>query len=170
MLNSKELTRAIQSITRRTKTLRKDIHVVLCNIAGHVYEHNQAIGVKALLNGTKGADKVAIMAWLKENAFIKFDNNGFAEVNKSARKNADFESGAELVEYLLEQAPKWYDDAITTEKAAKLLDPAARIEALAKQVEKADDIALNLRAVEDAIQHLAEAIKVKRQLKAVIAA
>lgn len=173
MMTSKELTRKIDSIARRNATLRQDLHVVMCNVAGHVYEHGNVVlttNLVRMLAATKGFDKVAILKWLGEYAFVRFDKDGKPSINKAKRNEADFADGAAVVAHLLEHAPRWDEDAITEAKAAKVLDPAARIESLAKAVEKADDVSMNMAAIEAAIAHLQDALTAKARIKSVLAA
>lgn len=171
MLTIKQINAKIGSIRKSTEAIRRNVHEVLCSAAGHAFEHGDVTSFTRLIDATKGANQKLIMAWVRKNGFAVWNEEKNAYVvNASARKEADFEDGTACAIHLFANVPAWYEAAPSASDIAKLLDPAARIEALAKQVEKADDIAINLRAMEDAIQHLAEAIKAKRAIKLALSA
>lgn len=165
MLTTKQITAKVTSIGNRSKTLRADIHVVLCNIAGHVYEHGDWSQFPRLLSALKGYDQKAVLSWMKDNGFIRWtDKDGVLSfaVNDNAKKQADFANGAEVVDYLLDQTP-WFESAQTTEQAVKALDPAQAIEALAKKIEKARangrEVSFSASSLRDAMIHLENVLR-----------
>lgn len=139
VLTKKQLSAKVTSIAGRAKTLRNDTHVVLCNIAGRVYQDGDWTQLPRLLSALKGHDQKAILNWVRDNAFVRWtEKDGvitFA-VNANAKKQADFDNGDAVVEYLLEQAP-WYDAAQTTADAARELNFATRGASFIKAVTKA---------------------------------
>lgn len=136
MLTSKELATKIASVSRRNKTLRQDIQAILVQISAHVYSHGDTRSIPALLNATVGQDKVAIIKWLTAHAFVRFDKDGNVELNKTARKGADFDSGDAVIESLADVAP-WYENAVTNAKAAQVAKEEALLDRLIKSMEKA---------------------------------
>lgn len=160
MLTMKQLNTKIRSIAKRNAKLRDDIQEILVNIAGHAYEHGDTTICVNLLNSVRGQDKVAIVKWLRDFAFTIVKTDGSVALNKSARNKADFVDGAAVVESLAD-APKWYDDAVTDSQAAKVLDPVARVKALIKSVEKADDVKVELDALIEACAELQFAVESK---------
>lgn len=136
MLSKSQITTKIASISRRRATINKDIHVVLCNIAGHVFDHGDFTAISRLLDATTGMDKKAIIKWATDYCFVRISEDGKVSINKSARKTADFTNGEAVVSYLTDTAP-WYESAMTTEQAVKELDELKRLESLIKSLEKA---------------------------------
>jgi hypothetical protein len=158
MLKVSELKTRIRSIAKRNAKLRDDIQEVLINIAGHAYEHGDVTLASELLNVTTGQDKVAIVRWLRDYAFTIVKTDGSVKLNKAARNEADFVDGSAIVESLAD-SPKWYDTAVSTEKAAQVLDPAARIRALAKQISKGErEIKVDYSDLESAFEELRNAM------------
>jgi hypothetical protein len=163
MLSKKEIGRRITTIRKNDATLRDRVHEVLCNIAGHAFEHGDVSQFDALFSATSGLNKEAMMTWVHDNGFARYDKkaDGF-RVNKSMRKESDFTCGEEVVEYLLTQ-PKWYEAAKSNSAVAAALDVAKRIEALAKAIEKArnehKDVVVDFAAYKNAQDHLASAMR-----------
>lgn len=169
MLTLNEITKRITSINNRRVTWNNDVQTVLANLAGHAYEHGDVRKVADLLNACKGADKVAIVGYLRDNCFVNVDKEGKVTLNKKARKEADFVDGDAVVAYLSEQ-PTWFDRAITTADAAKILDPVKRIESMIKQVQKGDhDIKFVESDFNDAVARLNAAIAQARVNQSLIA-
>lgn len=161
MLTSKQINTRIAGIKRSAKAIRENIQTVLVNIAGHAYEHGDVTALTKLLDATQGVDKDAILKFAVEHCFIVVKQDKIA-LNKSARKNADFASGADVVEYLAENAPNWYDKAVTTEQAVKALDIDSALKALAKRIAKADELkTIDMKSMQDRFEDLVGAYNAK---------
>lgn len=164
MLSMKQLATKITSISKRRETWNDDVQTVLINMAGHAYEHGDVSKFPALFAATKGADKKAIMRFAVDHCFVNVKADGTVSVNKKARKEADFEDGTAVVTHLEQEAPKWFDDAITTEQAAKALDVCASIKALTKRVAKGDrDVTFTWDGLQAEIDALESALELARQ-------
>lgn len=164
MLSIKQINTKIRSISKRNATLREDIQTVLCNIAGHAYQHGDPTAVEPLLKAVVGQDKKAIIGFLETYCFVKVARNDSVSVNKKARKDAEFVSGDECTAYLLELAPKWYDNAQTTEQAVRALDPTARLRKLEKDIKDPKrEVEINMDEVESAMRDLLGTISARRR-------
>ena len=137
MLNKKEIQNRIKTIGTNSSKLRGQVQDVLIQIAGHAYEHGDVTQYDALFAATSGMNRKRIAAWIRDNGFAKLTNKGTFEVNKTARKRADFSNGADVVEYLTEYAPLWYADEETAPQVAQELNVASRVKSLAAQIDKA---------------------------------
>ena len=170
MFTKSEMTKKIASISKRNSTLRDDIQVVACNIAGHAYEHGDVTSATALLNATQGQDKVAIVRFLRDHCFVNVKSDGTVALNKKARSEADFVDGAACVEHLLANAPKWYEAAVSTSDAAKILDPVKRMEGLLKSIQKGDCElkACESREIMELAERIAGAIAAQREIAIVV--
>ena len=140
LLTKAELTSKISGIATTTKTLREDIHIVLCHSAGHAFEHGDVTNFTRLFDATSGMARKQMAAWIKEFGFAVLQKDGTYKLDKKARnemrEQEAFKDGAECAEYLLAER-KWYVKEDTAEQIVNALDVAKRLEALAKQIEKA---------------------------------
>lgn len=161
MLTTKELNRKVAGIRRSTAAIRENIHVVLTNLAGHAYEHGDVSVAIKLLNATKGVDKVAIVKYLRENCFTLVNSDGSVKLNKKARNEADFVDGEAVVAHLTSEVQPWYEDAVTTEQAAKVADPAKSLAALVKSIGKADGIKFDPAAMRAEFENVMAAAQIK---------
>jgi len=138
MLTTKELNRKVAGIRRSSAAIRENIHVVLVNLAGHAYEHGDVSVAVNLLNATKGVDKVAIVKYLRDNCFTLVKSDGSVKLNKKARAEADFVDGDAVVTHLNTEVQPWYEEAVTTEKAASIVDYEKMLANAIKKIEKSD--------------------------------
>lgn len=136
LLTKKQITAKITGIAKRTSTLRDDIHVTLCHIAGHAYENGDVTGFTRLFAATSGVNRKALTAWVHDVGFARIQPDGSFKLNKSARSEADFVDGDAVATYLLAEA-KWYENEESGAQIAAALDVAKRVEGLAKALEKA---------------------------------
>jgi len=137
MFTQKEITTRIDSISRRSKTLRNDVHEVLCHIAGHVLEHGDFTAIPKLLDATTGMNQKLIADWCNRFAYVnvRTKNGSFiAHIDKSARE-AEEESAEVVVARLLASTP-WFE--LKAENQADTpIDIAKLMFNLAKKIEKA---------------------------------
>ena len=138
MLTTKELNRKVAGIRRSSAAIRENIHVVLVNLAGHAYEHGDVSVAVNLLNATKGVDKVAIVKYLRDSCFTLVKSDGSVKLNKKARAEADFVDGDAVVTHLNTEVQPWYEEAVTTEKAASIVDYEKMLANAIKKIEKSD--------------------------------
>jgi hypothetical protein len=164
MLSVKALNTKIRSVARRNATLREDIQLIMCNIAGYAYRDGNVSAATNLLNAVVGQDKVAIVRFLHDHCFVNVKKDGTVSLNKKAKKECDFDSAESLVAHLIGNAPKWYESAVSNGQAAAALDPAARIRALAKQVQSGDrDVKHDMADLELAMRELVGAMAAARR-------
>lgn len=163
MFTIKQLNTKIRSVAKRNSVLRDDIQVIMCNIAGHAYVHGDVSAASNLLNAVVGQDKVAIVRFLRDHCFVNVKSDGSVSLNKSARKDADFVDGESCVQHLLENAPKWFEAAVSTEQAVAALDVPSRIAALTKQVAKGDrEVKFNWDDLQREVDALTAALELAR--------
>jgi hypothetical protein len=78
-----------------------------------------------------------MVKWITDNGFARITKDGVA-VNKSARKEADFENGDAVVSYLMDQ-PKWYETEQTVAQIVKDLDVQQLIAMVHKKMDDAEE-------------------------------
>lgn len=137
MLTAKQLNTKIAGIKRSTASLRQGIHEVLCNAAAHAYVHGDVTAFTRLFDATSGMNRKRIAAWAREFGFALLQKDGTFKLNKTGVKNAVFDDGEAVVEYLMEQVRPWYVDEESAAQIIKELDVAARIKSLATQISNA---------------------------------
>lgn len=161
MLTKKELNQKIAGIRRTTAALRENIHVVLCNAAGHAYEHGDVTALSNLFEATSGVNRKRIAAWVRDNGFAMLQKDGSFKLNKQMRKEADFVDGDAVVEYLTNEVPAWYVDEESAAQIVKELDAVARIKSLTAQIAKDGAVIKNVdfAAYRQAMEDLDAAIR-----------
>jgi len=137
MLTMKELNVKIGGIRESVASLRFNIHEVLCNAAGHAYEHGDVTAFTRLFAAVPGADRQAIGLWVTEFGFAKLNSDGVFMLNKAGRKNADFDDGDAVVDYLLDHVDPWYSFRKSRVPNTEDLDAAQLVNNLVKRIEKA---------------------------------
>ena len=162
MLTKKQLTAKIAGISKRSTTLRDDVHVALCHAAGWAYEHGDVTAFTRLFAATSGMNRKALTAWVHDVGFALLQKDGSFKLNKTARKAADFEGGSAVVDFLLAE-PKWYEREESAAAVVKALDVAARLEGVAKALTKALEdgkaIKFDTAAIKLAMQHNMRAVQ-----------
>jgi hypothetical protein len=129
-----QIVKQIDSIKKRNETLRGKIQESLIQIGAHVLAHGDASLADKLLAAVTGQDKVAILRWLGDHGFTRYSEKDAAcRPIKSAIADCDMTPE----QYVAQTFPLWYASAIETKQAARILDPVARLEALARQISKA---------------------------------
>lgn len=162
--NAKALTKFINTtIAKNQQKLNESIQDAIATIAGHVYVHGDNTAIPTLMAVIKGSHKKAVLSWLQEFAFVTFDDKGNPETSKAKRDKASFENAQAVYDYCMSsECPKWYDRAETTVQAAKALNVASRLESLVKQIHSANDVEIDMQAIEAQILNLQLAIKNKK--------
>lgn len=161
MLTTKQLNQKIAGIRRTTAALRENIHVVLCNAAGHAYEHGDVTALSNLFEATSGVNRKRIAAWVRDNGFAMLQKDGSFKLNKQMRKEADFTDGDAVVEYLTNEVPAWYVDEESAAQIVKELDAVQRIKSLTAQISKDGAVIKNVdfAAYRQAMEDLDAAIR-----------
>jgi len=161
MLTLKQLNQKIAGIRRTTAALRENIHVVLCNAAGHAYEHGDVTPLANLFEATSGVNRKRIAAWVRDNGFAMLQKDGSFKLNKQMRKEADFTDGDAVVEYLTNEVPAWYVDEESAAQIVKELDAVQRIKSLTAQIAKEGAVVKNVdfAAYRQAMEDLDAAIR-----------
>jgi len=137
MFTQKEITTRIASISRRSKTLREDVHTVLCHVAGHVLAHGDFTAIPKLLDATTGMNQKLIADWCNRFAFVNVrgKNGAFVvHMDKSAREACE-DDAEKVVARLLASTP-WYE-LKAEQQSEKPVDIAALLNRVAKTIEKA---------------------------------
>lgn len=160
MYTKKQLSKKIQSISTTREQLNENIHVVLCNIAGHTLQYGDFTLVKPLLDAIKGSDLKAVIKYARENCFVNISEKGEVSISK-ARREKEQRNPMVLVEDLL-NGTKWYEQAETVKKAVKALDVASRINSLAKAIEKSSEVSIDQQQIEIALRSLQNSLENKR--------
>ena len=163
MLSQKQLNQKIAGIRRTTSALRENIHVVLCNAAAHAYVHGDVTSFSALFDATSGVNRKRIGSWVRDNGFATLQSDGSFKLNKSAVKNADFDDGDAVVEYLNDQ-DAWYVDEEQAPAIVKALTPAVLLEQLADKIENpksGQDVVVDFAAYNAAMQRVDAAIQAR---------
>ena len=133
MSNAKIIGIKIQSIAKRSTTLRADIQSVGIDIIRHIDEHGEvSLANQLYLAIGNGGHKAALGQWFLNYAKVSANSNPKTKDEKpflfKAEKVTDVESA---------MVNKWYD-AVKAPELDKLFDLHAAIEALLKKATKAD--------------------------------
>ena len=164
MLTIKELNRKVSGIKKSATTISDNVQVVLVNASAHAYEHGDVTVFTKLFDATTGLSKERIVKWVHDYGFARLQKDGTFRVNKKMRTESDFSNGEEVVKYLTENAPKWYDNEKSAEQILKELDVTSRIASLTKAIAnaeekgqkiKSDDADVALRILKDKIEQIA---------------
>lgn len=71
----KQIGRAIGSVSRRSRKLVEDTHVVACHVAVHAIVYGDTTLATRLVSGVhKGVSRRALVAWLSEHAPMHWEN------------------------------------------------------------------------------------------------
>ena len=161
MLTAKELNQKIAGIRKSSDAIRRNIHEVLCNAAGHAYEHGDVTYFTKLIQATTGVNQKRIMGWIRDNGFATWNKEkNCYTVNKSARADADFADGHEVAMHLFTEVDAWYVEAEKPSDIAKELDLVARIKSLRAQSTKGDKvIKVDFAALKSEMEGLLEDIQ-----------
>lgn len=162
MLTEKQINARVATIGKNSAKLRDQIQDVLVEIAGHAYQHGRVTAYDKLFAATSGVNRKKLTAWIHEYGFARIQKDGTFKLNKAARKDAEFESGEAVVEYLRENAPAWYADEESAAQIKADLNVASRVQSLASQIEKANaegrGIKVDYKEVHNALEALKGAI------------
>lgn len=140
MLTVKQLNARIAGVRKSTATMRSNVQEILCNAAGHAYEHGDVTSFDRLIEATSGMNRKKIVKWIKLNGFavVNPETSKF-NVNKSARKSADFEDGHAVSMYLFTEVPAWFDNEETVAQIAKDLDVHALLAMALKKMDATEE-------------------------------
>jgi hypothetical protein len=136
MLSTKELNQKIAGIRTSANAIRNNVQTVLVHAAGHAYQHGDVTTFDKLYAATSGLNRKKIAKWVRDNGFAMLQPDGTHKINKTARAQADFESGDDVVSYLTDEVAPWYANEETAAQIVKELDAVARIKSLTSQILK----------------------------------
>ena len=147
MLDTKAINKKIGSIKKSTTTVRANVQEVLCNVAGHAYEHGDVRGFDKLLAVSTGLSKSRIVRWVHEYGFARYnEKTGTFKTNKKMLKETMFGNGAntdgsgnEVVKYLVDESANWYEMTAGEASTDKPLDITQSLVALRKRIDKATE-------------------------------
>ena len=171
MLNTKQINTKITGIKKTGATLRASIQEVMCNIAGHVYEHGDTTMYAKLFEASTGLNKKKIVKWIHEYGFARLQADGSFKPNAKMKKETMFgngadekDSGAFVVEYLTTESNDWWADEESAQAILKALDVTSSILGLVKRIDKAvekgqeiesEDVQGALRILGDKVESIA---------------
>ena len=163
MLTSKQINAKITSVSKRTATIRADIQTILINAAGHAHQHRDVGAFTRLFAATSGMNRKLIVKWAQAHGFARLDaETGTFKLNAKARNEADFANGEDVVTYLTNNAPNWWEGEESGKDIARQLDVAARIKSLATQIKNASnkntEVTIDATEINAAMAMLKEAI------------
>ena len=169
MLDNKAINKKISSIKKSTTTVRANVQEVLCNVAGHAYEHGDVRGFDKLLAVSTGLSKRKIIRWVHEYGFARYNKKtGNFSVNKKMKNEIHFGNGANtkdsstaVVTHLTKESINWYDMTGNASTEDKPLDITQSIVALRKRIEKAIENGQEIKSddVEGAMRLLEAKVK-----------
>jgi hypothetical protein len=123
MLNKSQLNSKIAGVRRSTDAMRKNIHEILCNAAGHAYQHGDVGFFDRLIDATSGVNQKRIQRWIRDNGFATWNKEKSSyQLNKAARKDADFVDGHAVAMYLFTEVTAWYVEPPKAEQEEKPFD------------------------------------------------
>ena len=137
MRKSSDIKKSVNALGRNTKSLRDKYHAILCEVAGHTFEHGDPRLFDTLIEGAGGMNRKQLIKWITANGFARVTKDG-CKINKTALKEADFANGDDVMAYLLEQA-KWYEGEPTVEQIIKDLDVQSLIAMAIKKMDDAEE-------------------------------
>ena len=143
MLTIKELNSKVSGIRKSAKSLRDNIQIVLTHAAGHAYEHGDVTIFTKLYDATSGVNRKRMVKYIHDNCFAKLQKDGTFKVNKTARKDATFDSGDDVVAYL-NTVSAWYVGEETASQILKDLDINQLAVVLAKKISDAEEKGQNV--------------------------
>ena len=163
MLTKKQLNAKIASVSKRSAALRADIQTILINAAAHAYQHRDVGAFTRLFAATSGMNRKLIAKWAQAHGFARLDaETGTFKLNAKAHKESDFANGEDVVVYLTDNAPDWWEGEESGKDIARQLDVAARIKSLASQIKNAANkntqVTIDASEINAAMAMLKEAI------------
>jgi len=112
MLTAKQMTTKIGGIRKSSEAIRKNVHEVLCNASGHVFEHKDASFFTRLIDATSGVNQTRIKDWIRDNGLATWDKKTSQyKTNKKARlaKLEEFQDAHEFCLHLFTNVPQWFE-------------------------------------------------------------
>lgn len=167
MLTSKQLNNKITAFGKTTAAMREELQVILANAAAHAYIHGDVTFFDRAFAGASGINRKRAAAFVRDYCFATLDGaTGMYRLNKTARDKADFNTGEQVVDYLMNEVRAWYADEESMVQIAKELDVAGRLKAFAAQIRKAangesstySDVKLDGKELNEAMTLLKEVV------------
>lgn len=163
MLTAKQISANIATISRASQKIRDMVQETLIQCAGHAYQHGDVTLYTKLIAVTSGANQEAIARWIKEYGFAVLQKDGTFKLNKAAQKDADFDDGEAVIDYLTHESAPWYTMGKSLSQIAKDLNVASRIKALTTQIQNAPEndrhVVINAPEIRAAMEAFNEVLK-----------
>ena len=137
MRKSSAIKQTIKSLGRNTATIRDKFQAVLCEVAAHAYVNGDARLYDDVLEAASGLNRKAMSKWINTYGFARVTKEG-VKLNKSARAEADFADGDEVIAYLTNEVNAWYVTEESVAQIAKELDAVADIKRMRAKYTKDD--------------------------------
>jgi len=171
MLDQKSINVKIGGIKKSATTIRGNVQIILCNVAGHAYEYGDVSAFDKLLAVSTGLSKSRIIRWVHEYGFARYnEKSGTFKVNKKMKNETHLGNGANtdgsgdaVVKYLTEQSVSWWEMTGNASTEEKPLDITQSLVALRKRIDKAiekgqeiksEEFEVALRLLEDKVEGL----------------
>ena len=123
MLTAKQIGSKISGIRKSSEAIRRNVHEVLCNAAGHAYEYGDVTFFTRLIDATSGVNQKRIQRWIRDNGFATWNKEKNAyQLSKKAVKDADFVDGHAVAMYLFTEVTPWHVDPPKSEQDTKEFD------------------------------------------------
>lgn len=156
MLTKDQLTKRIAGLSKKSVTLRQEIHLIAVAVIGHVYEHGDTRVADSLVAAMgKGFDRKAILLYFKEYGAMRWDKaESCFVINKAARETFEFDEA-----YLNDETtPRWYDFAPSKKNLSD--EPYDFLDVLQNALKKADKVRKEGKPIghEEAIREVAALI------------
>lgn len=136
MLSKDQLTKRIAGLSKKSVTLRTEIHLIAVSVIGHVFEHGDTRVADSLIAAMgKGFDRKAMLLYFKEYGAMRWDKaESCFTINKAARETFEFDEA-----YLNDEAtPRWYDFAPSKKDLSDT--PYDFLDVLQNALKKADKV------------------------------
>lgn len=163
MLSTKQINTKIASIRKSSDAIRRNVHEVLCNVAGHALEHKDVSAFTRLIEATTGINQKRIMSWIRTNGLATWnkEKNQY-QLNKSAREERlnEYADGHAYAMHLFTECDAWYVDVEKPSDIAAELEVNRKITALRNQIAKGDKvIKVDFKALQADIEGLLEDVR-----------
>ena len=136
MLTSKEFIARVTAFGQSTAAMREEMQDLLCVSAAHAYQHGDVTFFDRLFAAASGLNRKRAVRWVRKYGFATQSADGAFKLDKASRAAADFADADACYEWLKANATAWYQDEQTMEEIARDLDVVARINAIAKEIDK----------------------------------
>lgn len=162
MLSTKQINVKIAGIRKSSEAIRRNVHEVLCSVAGHALEHKDVSGFTRLIEATTGINQKRIMSWVRANGLATWNKEkNCYQLNKSAREERvnEYADGSAYSIHLFMNCDAWYVDADKPSQIDKELDALQRIKSLRAQVAKKGVVKVDFKALQAEMEGLMDDVR-----------